>query len=54
MRIYGGTDYMLKMEENDYGKRKYQIVPLPKEKWEGTVIPMRYTTSEYFDVEEEG
>ena len=28
----------------------YQIIPLPKEKWEGTVIPMRYTTEEYYDV----
>lgn len=54
MRIYGETDYMLKMEENDYGERIYQIVPLPKEKWKGTVIPMRYTTSEYYDVEVTG
>jgi hypothetical protein len=29
----------------------YEIVPLPKEKWKGTVIPIRYTTEEYFDVE---
>lgn len=29
---------------------KYEIVPLSKEKWKGTVIPMRYTTDEYFDV----
>lgn len=26
------------------------IVPLPKEQWKGTVIPMRYTTQEYYDV----
>lgn len=28
----------------------YQIIPLPKEQWKGTVIPMRYTTEEYYDV----
>ena len=28
----------------------YKIVPLPKEQWEGKIIPMRYTTSEYYDV----
>ena len=26
---------------------EYEIVPLPKEKWQGTPIPMRYTTTEY-------
>ena len=30
---------------------RYEIVPLPKEKWKGTVIPMRYTTDAYFDLE---
>lgn len=29
---------------------EYEIVHLPKDQWEGTVIPMRYTTEEYFDV----
>ena len=29
----------------------FEIVPLPKEKWKGTVVPMRYTTREYFDLE---
>ncbi|MBQ9123574.1 MAG: GNAT family N-acetyltransferase [Lachnospiraceae bacterium] len=29
---------------------RYEIIPLPKEQWEGTIIPMRYTTEEYFDV----
>lgn len=28
----------------------YEIVLLPKEKWQGTLIPMRYTTTEYYDV----
>lgn len=28
----------------------YKIVPLPKGKWQGTVIPMEYTTTEYYDV----
>ncbi len=28
----------------------YNIIPLPKSEWEGTIIPMRYTTNEYFDV----
>ena len=27
------------------------IVPLPKEEWKGTPIPMRYTTEEYYDLE---
>lgn len=29
---------------------EYEIVPLPREKWQGTPIPMRYTTTEYYDV----
>ena len=29
----------------------FPIVPLPREKWKGAVIPMRYTTWEYFDLE---
>lgn len=33
------------MEEN------LKIIHLPKEDWEGTVIPMRYTTNEYYDVQ---
>ena len=28
-----------------------KIIFLPKEEWEGTVIPMRYTTEEYYDVQ---
>lgn len=35
-------------------KLAYEIVPLPKEKWQGTPIPMRYTTTEYYDVAVEG
>lgn len=31
-------------------KTAYEIVPLPKEKWQGTPISMRYTTTEYYDV----
>ena len=27
-----------------------KIIHLPREEWEGTVIPMRYTTEEYYDV----
>lgn len=34
----------------DTKKEDYKIIPLPKEKWEGTVIPMRYTTQEYYDI----
>lgn len=30
---------------------KDNIIPLPKEQWKGTVIPMRYTTEEYYDVD---
>ncbi len=28
---------------------EHKIIPLPKEQWEGTAIPMRYTTDEYYD-----
>ncbi len=28
----------------------YPITFLPRKQWEGTIIPMRYTTDEYFDV----
>lgn len=28
----------------------YKIIPLPKEQWKNTMIPMRYTTEEYYDV----
>lgn len=34
----------------DTKMKEYEIIPLPKEKWEGTIIPMRYTTEEYYDV----
>lgn len=34
----------------DAKNKEYQIIPLPKQQWEGTVIPMRYTTKEYYDV----
>lgn len=30
--------------------KDYNIVHLPKEQWEGTIIPMRYTTDTYYDV----
>lgn len=29
----------------------YEIVPLPKETWKGTVVPIRYTTDTYYDLE---
>ena len=29
----------------------WEIIPLPKEEWQGTPIPMRYTTEEYYDLE---
>lgn len=32
------------------GKIPYEIISLPKEKWQGTPIPMRYTATEYYDV----
>ena len=34
----------------DTKMKDFKIIPLPKEKWEGTIIPMRYTTEEYYDV----
>ena len=30
---------------------KDNIIPLPKEQWKGTIIPMRYTTEEYYDMD---
>ena len=29
----------------------YEIVPLPKETWKGAVVPIRYTTDTYYDLE---
>ncbi|GKU30493.1 GNAT family N-acetyltransferase [Clostridium folliculivorans] len=29
---------------------KYEIIHLPKEKWKGTLIPIKYTTDKYYDV----
>lgn len=30
---------------------EYEIIPLPKEKWKGTLINLRYTSEEYYDLE---
>lgn len=30
---------------------EYKIIPLPKEEWKGTPIPLSYTTEEYYDLE---
>ncbi len=30
--------------------RDFKIIFLPKAQWEGTIIPMRYTTEEFYDV----
>lgn len=29
---------------------EYEIINLPKERWKGTIIPIRYTTDKYYDV----
>lgn len=29
---------------------EYEIIHLPKDQWEGAIVPMRYTTEEYYDV----
>jgi predicted N-acetyltransferase YhbS len=29
---------------------KYKILHLPKDKWKGTIIPIKYTTDKYYDV----
>jgi len=29
---------------------KYEIIHLPKETWKGTVVPIRYSTDQYYDV----
>ena len=29
----------------------HRIIPLPKDEWKGTPIPLRYTTEEYYDLE---
>lgn len=43
------------MQEKDFiedvNMIKKNIVPLPKEQWKGTIIPMRYTTAEYYDLD---
>lgn len=31
-------------------RKEYEIVPLPKDQWKGTMIPMGYTTHKYMDV----
>ncbi len=31
-------------------KADYEIVPLPKEQWKGYVVPIGYTTDEYYDI----
>ena len=31
-------------------KENYKIIPLPKAQWEGTIIPIGYTTYTYYDV----
>lgn len=30
---------------------KDKIIPLPREQWKGTVVPIGYTTEEYYDVD---
>jgi predicted N-acetyltransferase YhbS len=30
---------------------EYEIVHLPKDKWKGTIIPIKYTTDQYYDVD---
>lgn len=29
---------------------EYEIIHLPKEKWKGTILPIKYTTDKYYDV----
>ena len=29
---------------------KYEIIHLPKDKWKGTIIPIKYKTDKYYDV----
>lgn len=31
-------------------KMEYDIIHLPKEKWKGRIIPIKYTTDKYYDV----
>ncbi len=31
--------------------KELPIVPLPREIWKGTPVPLRYTTEEYYDLE---
>ena len=32
----------------------FEIVPLPKERWKGAALPMRYTTDAYYDLSVDG
>lgn len=36
--------------KKDFAAKNCKIIPLPKDQWEGTIIPMCYTTKEYYDV----
>ena len=29
---------------------EYQIIDLPREEWENTIVPIGYTTGEYYDI----
>ena len=29
---------------------EYEIIHLPKEKWKGNIIPIKYKTEQYYDV----
>ena len=42
-----GGDFPLKKEN----EMKFDIIPLPKEKWKGTVIPMFTRSDSYYDME---
>lgn len=33
--------------------KEHKIIHLPKEKWQGTILPMKYTTKEVYEVKPE-
>ena len=39
------------MKDTMLSAAELSIVPLPRETWKGTPVPLRYTTEEYYDLE---
>lgn len=40
----------MRVNEVIENKMKYEIVHLTKEQWKGYILPIKYTTKQYYDV----